>query len=611
MSNYENVKVVVESSSSGISPVYHRRVALLPRDSPEIPMSKPSRAYDDFIADFHAHMTRDPNECVQLGVARHLDELPDPSLQAQADEVAEARALVDRAGRLDRDGLDFDAVLDLDLAVLVLESRIHRATYTFNDRTMRQQMPTAGDDISRGIFTMFINDPRPDQERLADITARIEKVPQYLDALTGRLDTPVERWVTIDLDQIAGLPEFFATLQDWAERVEWPDVTRFDQARARANEALHHYAATLRAMETTEQIHAGDHIARRIVELAGIELSLEELHMTATEFLAETSETIENLRQRLCDKYNLDRDTSTDDVQRYLNKRYAVAPPGSDLNMIIDRYREEHEKIAAFLKERDLFPIPDNQDIKIMRTPAFMAPSIPAGAMEPPAAFREGVRTSLVYLTLSEKLRDEHTELSIPNMMIHEGTPGHHLQLATASMHSSVVRRHVNANEHAEGWTTMLEDYMLDLGYMGDLTDEARFAAKREISRIGARVAIDLYFMTGDPNYLDVGVGCDRRSDNPFEVAGNLLAAVTGFVPERVQSELNWYSQERGYPLSYLTGNRLVWQLKRDIAQARQGQLQGSQLDRAFHTIYLQSGNMPIRFLRRVFEREKMIATPS
>jgi hypothetical protein len=33
------------------------------------------------------------------------------------------------------------------------------------------------------------------------------------------------------------------------------------------------------------------------------------------------------------------------------------------------------------------------------------------------------LRTSLVYLTLSEELRNEHTELSIPNMMIHEGVP--------------------------------------------------------------------------------------------------------------------------------------------------------------------------------------------
>ena len=186
-------------------------------------------------------------------------------------------------------------------------------------------------------------------------------------------------------------------------------------------------------------------------------------------------------------------------------------------------------------------------------------------------------------------------------MMIHEGIPGHHLQLATAAMHPSVIRRHVSAEEHAEGWTTMLEDYMLDIGYMGELTDEVRFSAKRDISRIGARVGIDLFFMTGNRDYLDVGVAVDVSSEDPFEAAGNLLAAVTGFVPGRVEAELNWYSQERGYPLSYLTGNRLVWQLKHDLSVAQKGRLDGAKLDRLFHRLYLESGNMPLSFLRRVF----------
>ena len=57
---------------------------------------------------------------------------------------------------------------------------------------------------------------------------------------------------------------------------------------------------------------------------------------------------------------------------------------------------------------------------------------------------------------------------------------------ASAALQPSLIRRLFEANEHAEGWTTMLEDYMLDIGLMGELTDEARFGAKLDISRIGA-----------------------------------------------------------------------------------------------------------------------------
>jgi len=237
-----------------------------------------------------------------------------------------------------------------------------------------------------------------------------------------------------------------------------------------------------------------------------------------------------------------------------------------------------------------------------------MEPGTPAGAMCEPPPFREGTRTSLIYLTLREDLLDEHTELSIPGMMIHEGIPGHHLQLATASLHPSVVRRHMDAADLHEGWTTMLEDWMLDVGYMGELEDEARFVGQRDIARIGARVAIDLFFMTGDVEWLEVGVPCELSDPDPFVRAGNLLAAVTGFVPSRVQAELNWYSQERGYPLSYLTGNVLVWELKADMARHMAGELEGLGLDRAFHRAFLEAGNMPVAWLRRHFEGLGLVA---
>ena len=162
-----------------------------------------------------------------------------------------------------------------------------------------------------------------------------------------------------------------------------------------------------------------------------------------------------------------------------------------------------------------------------------------------------------------------------------------------------------SAMEHAEGWTTMLEDYMLDVGYGDALTDEIRFIAKRDIARIGARVAIDLYFMTGDSKYLDVGVPFDSAAGDPFAKAGSLLKTVTGFVDARVAAELNWYSQVRGYPLSYLSGNQMVWALKRDFEAHNGGRSHGN--DQLFHETYLRSGNMPLTFLRRIFQNRGLL----
>ncbi|HET6610837.1 MAG TPA: DUF885 family protein [Kofleriaceae bacterium] len=561
--------------------------------------------FENFCDGFHRHFSRDANDRVVKGIGERLGELPDPSPAEAAARVKEASDLLAAADTITAGS--FDESLDLDLARLSLKAEIHRDTYTFNGRTTAAQMPRAGDDIGDGIFLLLINDPRPDGDRLADITARIEAIPEHLEAMFARLDTPVARWVAMDIDKIGGLPELFDTIGEWANATAWPDAGRLASAQARAREAMTTYVRRLEGLASTTELFVGPDTAQRIVELRGIDRPLDALHRMAADFLRDTGAIIEELRGRLAKKYGLAADASVAEVHQHLNRRFRIDLPDGHLDDILERYEVERARILAYIRERDLFPIPEDQDIRILRTPAFMAPSIPAGAMMPPPAFRPGIRQSLVYLTLSEELIDEHTEISIPSMMIHEGIPGHHLQLSTASMHPSVIRRHVHANEHAEGWTTMLEDYMLDLGYMGELSDEARFSTKRDLSRIGARVAIDLFFMTGDRSYLEVGVDCDLSPADPFVAAGNLLQKVTGFVPGRVEAELNWYSQERGYPLSYLTGNRMVWELKAEVAKKQAGRLEGLDLDRAFHRLYLESGNMPLRFLRRVFAEANLI----
>ncbi len=561
-------------------------------------------SFDVFVRDYHSHMATNPNACVTKGIDVHLDDLPDPSLQHAADTTYTINRLLTQLDDIDRSKEDFDTQLDIDLARLSLEAEQHRLCYQFNGRSERAQKPTAGDDIGDGIFLLFANDPRPACQRLDNITARLEKVPAYLDQLLHRLDTPVARWLQMDQEKVTGLPQLFDTLSGWAKKEDYRQASRLEAACTKAEQALESYRAALTKLPTTDDLHLSDHDARRIVALRGIDKTFEDLHAMATSFLAETQTAIEELRIKLAQKYGLDLEIPTQALQDFLNQRFRVA--AGDLDAILDRYHAERKQILAFIRDRDLFPIIEDQDLRILRTPPFMQPSIPAGAMMSPPPFRDGVRMSLIYITLRDDLVDEHTEISIPTMMIHEGIPGHHLQLATASKHPSYIRRHFDAMEHAEGWTTMLEDYMLDQGYLGDLTDEARFCGKRDLSRIGARVAIDLYFMTGNRDYLDVGIPCDVSPTDPFAAAGNLLYATTGFTPGRIQAELNWYSQERGYPLCYLTGNRLVWQLKQDLAQAQSGR-DFTDLDREFHKIYLQSGNMPVTFLRRVLQNRGLL----
>jgi uncharacterized protein (DUF885 family) len=560
-----------------------------------------------FVDSFHQHRTQNPNARVQLGLSDRLGELPDPSLAAAAGRAQSAQRLLGRANDVAREPLAFEDALDLDLARLMLDAELFDLSYEFNGQTTLHQQPRAGDEIGDGIFLLSVSDPRPADQRLNDITSRIEGIPAYSSALIARLERPVERWVQMDAAKVRELPTLLGSIESWAHAERWPDAERLARANVAARAALADYERRLLALPSTPNLHVGSATAARIVQLRGIEQSLDELHAMARRFLAETNREIESLRARLVDKYGLAAGTSSAELQRFLNQRFRVDIAPGAFEQVLLRYRQEHERVSRFIREHDLFPIPADQSLQILETPGFMRPSIPAGAMTPPAPFREGTATSLIFLTLSEELLDEHTELTIPIMMVHEGIPGHHLQLASASRHPSRIRRHVMANDHAEGWTTMLEDYMLDRGYAEALADEVRFCAKRDLCRIGARVAIDLFFMSGERDYLDLGLGLDRGQADPFAAAGELLQTVTGFTSGRVQAELNWYSLERAYPLSYLTGNQLVARLRRELHAAQADHLTAEQIDRMFFDRYLSSGNMPLAFLRRVFQRDGLI----
>lgn len=552
-----------------------------------------------------ALLTLNANECVSLGADVRLDELPEVGEASRAKENAQIARLLDLIAQCEPQNAE--QALDLNLMAAATRHREFHLNLEVNGLLNSKQMPVAGDDISSGIFLLVTQDPRPAAQRLANIQSRLEQVPNYLIAAFDFLDTPLKRWVDIERDTLSGLAEFFDSIVAWAEQEEYAQQDALRKAVSEANRAIAQYSDKLVTLPVTSTFALGEEKTLALLRAQGVDLSLATLHQIAIDFQRDTSKEIASLRARLAIKYALDSNISVQNLQAFLHQRFAVEPGEKGLEGVIDIYKATAQKVREFIDAKALFPIPDEQDMHIMRTPNFMAPMIPAGAMMQPAALRERVKVSQVYLTLSEALLDEHNTLGIPIMMVHEGIPGHHLQLATACMHSSLVRRTYPAMEHAEGWTIMLEDYMLDQGLLGDLEDEARFIAKLDISRISARLAIDLYFMSGDRQYLDLGLGLSFEDSDPFVNAGKLLKAVTGFTDARVEAELNWYSQERGYPLCYLLGRHQVMALKQAFKQKQQGSLSDIEQDRLFHQTYLSSGNMPLKYLYQVFERKGLI----
>tara|TARA_B100000809_G_scaffold258190_1_gene300993 strand:+ start:3421 stop:5124 length:1704 start_codon:yes stop_codon:yes gene_type:complete len=565
-------------------------------------------SYADISERFFHYLQSDVDTSVGLGLTDKLALLGDPSLAAHQQSVIAAEALLAKVNGAEISAGNFYELLDIDLIKLHLQQDLFFKTLTIDGKPQRRLKPGGVDGISAGIFQLFVNDERSEPERLQDILARVKLAPAYLEQELHVLTQPVKRWLDIEVAQAEGLPELFDNILDWAKSFKFSDMAALQTATTQLKHAIVAYISRLKSLPTTHNFAIGMDKLEQLLALKKIDKTPEQLRQMAADYMCSTATSIETLRQNLVTKYQLDTDTTPAQLHNFLNKRFTVQLKDGELSSVLDIYSAEKSKILDFIQSSNLFPLPFDQDMKILQTPNFLQSVIPAGAMWPPLALREGTQKSLVYLTLKEDELDEHTHLGIPVMMIHEGIPGHHLQFASAALQPSLIRRIFSACEHAEGWTTMLEDYMLDIGYVADnLVDEVRFIAKREISRLVARVGIDLYFMSGDKQFLNVGLELEFNANDPFENAALLLQTATGFTDGRVQAELNWYSTEQGYPLSYLTGNRMVWQLKSDLQTANKKQLSQAELDQEFHRIYLQSGCMPVSLLREVYRHEGLL----
>jgi len=557
-------------------------------------------AYEQISEQFKRFILADADTSMALGDEAHLGSLGEPSLEHMLQRSQQAEELLNKLQAIK--GETFDEQLDLDLMARHLQQDLFFNQLQQHGRPQRCSQPNGVNGISAGIFQLFVNDERCPELRLNDVLSRLQQAPSYLVTEAKVLAEPIRRWRDIELEQGEGLPDLFQTILEWAQQENYPHLDSLKVAITQCNAALASYLSDLKNKNTHTNFAIGLDKVNELLAIRQISHSPAELTEMARDFMGETQILLSSLKTKLCKKYGLANDTKESDLHEYLNQRFAATLKDGKLTSVLDYYYKQIDSIHDFVNDKKLFDLPAEQDMKIMQTPGFLEPVIPAGAMWPPLALREGKKTSLVYLTLKVDQLAEHTELGIPVMMIHEGIPGHHLQFATAAQHPSFIRRIFSANEHAEGWTTMLEDYMLDIGYIDiGLVDEVRFIAKREMSRLVARVGIDLYFMTSNKDYLNVGLDLIFDSDDVFVNAATLLKAATGFTDGRVQAELNWYSTEQGYPLSYLTGNRMVWQLKEDIQKANKKALDKLALDQTFHEVYLTSGCMPVESLRSVF----------
>lgn len=136
--------------------------------------------------------------------------------------------------------------------------------------------------------------------------------------------------------------------------------------------------------------------------------------------------------------------------------------------------RDEHARIEAFVKERDLVGLPD-EPLRIVWTPEFLR-AFGGAMLIPPGPLDRGLDSYFAITPVPAEwsperresyLREDNTR-QLRLLTIHEAVPGHYLQLAYANRSPSLVRAIFSSGVFAEGWAVYVTQVMMDVGYGAD-----------------------------------------------------------------------------------------------------------------------------------------------
>jgi uncharacterized protein (DUF885 family) len=141
---------------------------------------------------------------------------------------------------------------------------------------------------------------------------------------------------------------------------------------------------------------------------------------------------------------------------------------------LVEACKESYREIVDFCKRKKLIDVPD-EPLEIEWTPPFLREF--AGAMlDSPGPLDKGQK-SFYFMTpppddwTAEQVESylaEENDRQIALTTIHEGTPGHYLQLVYSNRCPSIARAVFGSGVFAEGWAVYVTQLMMDVGFHAD-----------------------------------------------------------------------------------------------------------------------------------------------
>ncbi|MCC9198055.1 DUF885 domain-containing protein [Arthrobacter sp. zg-Y820] len=531
----------------------------------------------------------DPSLATSLGIPGHETEYADYSpagLESGAEAIRETLERLD--GLLPADDVD-RVTLDAMHERLGLELEIHESGWNLSNLN---NIASPAQEI-RSIFDLM---PTETVEDWQHISGRLHNVA---DAVSGYISSlragkergllPARRQVKIVMEQAAKYAEDGGFFDDYASNAALPDGGSLSdslstelRAGAESARAAYRGLAAVLENELLPVAPEKDAVGRERYALMsrrflGSAVNLEETYAWGVEeldrIIAEQEAVAEQIRpgagveeaMALLDEDSERQLHGTAELQAWMQglaDRAVADLAGTHFE--INGPMRQIECMIAPTQEGGIYYTGPSDDFS---RPGRMWWSVPAGE----DTFTTWKETTTVY---------------------HEGVPGHHLQIATATAARGLLnnwRRNICwVSGHGEGWALYAERLMDELGYLSDpgdkmgMLDAQRMRAARVVFDIGVHLELEVPERWGSGTWT---------AEKGYEFLRQNIAISEGQLNFEFTRYLGWPGQAPAYKL----GQRL-WEQIRDEVRSREGE-NFDQKD--FHTRALALGSVGLDTLRR------------
>jgi uncharacterized protein (DUF885 family) len=513
----------------------------------------------------------DPASATAAGTTEHDRRLGTFDVESIRHHMAAFRAMAAAVEDLEveslQDEIDRTALLD-DIRVLVFRLQ-HEQPHVRNPQFWLSHLCEA-------LYTPLIRGESGPEHRARSILARLTELPSFLDAAQETLNEPPAVFVESATKMIPGARLLLRTAAE-SLGASVPDLSEeLGTAASEADERLERFGL---ALETELQAHPDllyfavgeEQFDRRLHHEHALRNTAPELWRYGLRLQEEV--TVEIERQA----HAIDPSRPWQDLVERLREEH----PGRD--GLIGAYQSSLDRAFEFVREQDLATLPEGA-LELVQTPPFMVPLVPFAAYQPPGQLM-AERTGYFYVTVPDdggssdvldRMLREHCIHELTATAVHEGCPGHHLQLLTAQSLESSVRRFVWTPVMVEGWALYCEEMMGEEGFY-QTPEELLFQQVHLLWR-AIRVILD--------------VGLHTRGMTPDEA----ITYMVDHLPiDRVSAEreVRRYCAWPTYQLCYAVGRREILQLR-----AAYREQAGSDFAlKTFHDELLGYGGLPVSLI--------------